>query len=187
MHDPESWTPGEKVELLRTRILTVHQQRFEYGADPSRSGDFVIIDCPDWVNIAAFTAESDPRLVMVEQYRYGTREVTLELPGGVIDAGETALTAGPRELLEETGYSGREPRPVGTVDANPAIMSNRSHAVLIEGCEKVREPQPDAHEALRVRLVGLAEVAGLVRNGKITHPIVLSALLRLAVDERIPL
>ena len=47
---------------------------------------FFLLDTPDWVNIVALTERDE--LIMVRQYRHGTREFSLEIPGGLIDAGE---------------------------------------------------------------------------------------------------
>ena len=40
----------------------------------------------DWVLILALTAQEE--VVMVRQYRHGTEQVCLELPGGLVDAGD---------------------------------------------------------------------------------------------------
>src|SRR5262245_58993096 len=58
--------------------------------------DFVIVDAPDWVNVTA--VRPDQRLVLVRQFRYGINEFSLEIPGGVIEAGEDPVAAGLREL-----------------------------------------------------------------------------------------
>jgi len=42
------------------------------------------------------------------------------------------ITAGLRELSEETGYEGEHARQLGYVHANPAIMSNTCYTVFVE-------------------------------------------------------
>ena len=64
--------------------------------------DFYVIESRDWVNVIPITA--DQQVVMVKQYRHGSRQVTLEIPGGLVDPGDTPEKAASRELLEETGY-----------------------------------------------------------------------------------
>ena len=63
------------------------------------------LDCPNWVNTFVITKEK--KLILVEQRRAGTFEMTLESPGGVIDPGEDPKRAALRELEEETGYTCR--------------------------------------------------------------------------------
>jgi len=42
--------------------------------------DFYILESTDWINIIPLTA--DHQVVMVRQYRHGSKEVPLEIPGG---------------------------------------------------------------------------------------------------------
>jgi 8-oxo-dGTP pyrophosphatase MutT (NUDIX family) len=137
--------------------------------------DFYIIDCVDWVNVLALTP--DDQLVMVEQYRHGSNTVELEIPGGIMDAGETSpVETGVRELREETGYEGEKARLLGKVFANPAIMSNTCHTVLIENCVLKHDVEFDSGEDLITRLVPVDEIPRLVAEGKIRHPLVVVAL-----------
>jgi 8-oxo-dGTP pyrophosphatase MutT (NUDIX family) len=173
---PTPWTPGPRRALAITRILTVHEQAFTCPDHPERSGDFVVIETRDWVNLIALTDEPRPRLILVEQFRFGTAQNTLEIPGGVVDPGEDPVSAGPRELLEETGYAGRTPRVLGTADANPAIMTNKATTLLVEGCNRIAEPAFDPHEQLVTRLVDPADVPGMVARGDISNAVVIAAL-----------
>src|ERR1700761_4271663 len=58
--------------------------------------------------IAAVTPERD--VVLVRQYKHGIATITLELPAGMIDPGETPESCATRELAEETGYAGDAPK-----------------------------------------------------------------------------
>lgn len=140
-----------------------------------RHHDFFIIETFNWVNVVAVT--HDDKLVMVEQYRHGTNTVELELPGGVMEAGETSpIEAGARELHEETGFRGQTARLLGEMLPNPAIMNNRSYTVLIEGCALHTETSFDQGEDLHTRLIPVGEIPQLVRAGQIRHTIIIAAL-----------
>ena len=39
------------------------------------------------------------KLYLFKQYRAGTNSITLELPGGMIDPGESVLSSAKRELI----------------------------------------------------------------------------------------
>ena len=130
-----------------------------------------VLEQPDWVNIIPLTPDNE--VVMVEQWRHGTRTVELETPGGLLDAGESPETGARRELLEETGYAPDEMKFLGSVHPNPAIQNNHQHYLLASGCLRVADLKLDHAEDIVVRLVPLADIPKLIRTGKITHGIVI--------------
>ena len=137
--------------------------------------EFFVIDSVNWVNVIALTP--DRRMVLVEQYRQGTDTVELEVPGGMIDPADGAPeVAGARELREETGYTGDQPRLIGQVFPNPAIMSNTCFTVLVENCRITAATHFDQTEDLITKLLPVDEVPGLVASGKIRHSLVIAAL-----------
>jgi len=169
--------PWEKVgskQLGDYRIFTVRSDE-KISPRTGQLHDFYIIDCVGWVNVIAMTPNRE--LVMVEQYRHGSNTVELEIPGGIMDAGESSpVETGIRELREETGYEGEKGRLLGNVFANPAIMSNTCHTVLVENCVLEHAVEFDSGEDLITRLVPIADLPGLVAAGKIRHPLVVVAL-----------
>lgn len=58
--------------------------------------------------VAVLPILDDGRIVMVRQYRYAVGKVLIEVPAGKLDAHESVLDCGRRELLEETGYTATE-------------------------------------------------------------------------------
>ncbi len=137
--------------------------------------DFFVLESVNWVNVIAVT--SDQQLVFVEQYRQGSNTVELEIPGGMMDAGETdPVATAVRELREETGYAGGNARLLGKVWSNPAILNNRTFTVVIENCELKHGVEFDSGEDLTTRLVPVAEIPQLVAEEKIGHPLVIVAL-----------
>lgn len=158
------------------RIFTIHEDK-KISPLTGNEHDFVIIDSVGWVNVIAVTP--DDQLVMVEQFRHGTNTVELEIPGGMMDAGETdPVLTGVRELREETGYEGQNARLLGKVWANPAIMSNICYTVIVENCHAKHDLKFDQCEDLITRLIPVTEVSQLVAEEKIQHPLVVAALYR---------
>ena len=164
------------------RIFTVRTDE-KLSPRTGAKHDFFIIDCVDWVIVLAITPQQE--LVMVEQYRHGTNTVELEIPGGIMDRTDASpLHTGVRELREETGFEGENARVLGDVFANPAIMSNTCHTVLIEHCALKHPVEWDSGEDMLTRLVPLAEVPALVATGRIKHPLVIVALYYLDLLRR---
>ena len=135
-----------------------------------------VLEVPDWVNVVPVTR--DGRIVLVEQYRFGTRAVTLELPAGIVEPGEDVCAAGLRELEEETGYRAATGRLLGFVEPNPALQNNRSAVVLAEDCVPEGRAALDEGEDVRVRVVEPAQVRKLIARGVIRHAIAIAAWYR---------
>lgn len=171
---PARWKILGQRPLVQTRIFDVTSVRYHH---PTRAveREFVVINAPDWVNVIAVTP--DGHLVLVRQFRYGTDDFSLEIPGGVIDAGEDPVAAGVRELREETGFAGVSAKLIGSVRPNPAMQSNRCHFVLVEQAERRHELEWDSDEEIQVSTLPVDDVLALARSGGIDHALVLDALL----------
>jgi ADP-ribose pyrophosphatase len=169
---PDSWPRISSDAIADCRIFKVREDLCERETDGKQS-TFFVIECPDWVNVIALTPEKE--VVLVEQYRYGTEEILLEIPGGVIDNEEHPAVAAKRELLEETGYSAGKWVFLGKSLPNPAMQNNTVHHYLALDCEKTAETDFDEHESLVTKLVPLSDIAGLVHTGKISPSQVVAA------------
>jgi len=156
------------------RIFTMRTDR-KVSPRTGEAHDFYVIDSVNWVVVLAVTPERE--LVMIEQYRHGSDTVELAIPGGMMDAEDKSPeVAGVRELREETGYEGENPRIIGRIFPNPAMMSNTCFTVLVENCRLKHPVELDHAEDLATRLVPIAELPALVKAGKIQHSLVVVAL-----------
>src|SRR5947208_4676641 len=161
-----SWDIVERSEAEDFGIFSAERQI----AISPRNGqrfDRVVLHSRDWVNVIALTNEDE--IVLIEQYRHGIEQVTLEIPGGIIDEGESPLVAGVRELREETGYAADTSVLLGTVTPNPAFLDNVCHTILVTGARLVSDLAQDDGEDIAVRLVPRSEIPNLVRVGPIAH------------------
>ena len=158
---------------------------FRVRRDHSRSPrdgsehDFFCIEAPDWINVIPLTVRKE--VVMIEQYRQGTNEITLEIPGGMVDAGEEPHQTAARELYEETGYRPREIVLLGRARPNPAIQNNWIYFYLALDCQFETAPVFDSTEETRVRLMPLERVPELIGNGAIDHALVVAGFYWLSL------
>jgi 8-oxo-dGTP pyrophosphatase MutT (NUDIX family) len=136
--------------------------------------DIFVFACPDWCNVIAETENGE--LVFIWQYRHGTDELSLEIPGGVIDPGEEPIEAARRELLEETGYQAESFSLLSVVEPNPALQGNRCHTYLARAAKPTGTTAFDDLEDLETLLVPKEDVPALIDDGIITHALVVVAL-----------
>jgi ADP-ribose pyrophosphatase len=168
------WKTVESKPAGDFRIFTVRMDR-KVSPRTGQEHDFYVIDCANWVNVVATTP--DNQLVMIEQYRHGSNSVELEIPGGMIDAADASpADAGARELREETGYEGEEPRIIGSILPNPAFMSNTCYTLFVKNCRLKHPLEWDHAEDIVTRLVPLADIPRMLAAGEIRHSLVAVAL-----------
>jgi 8-oxo-dGTP pyrophosphatase MutT (NUDIX family) len=168
----ERWSQIEEELVADMRIF----QLVRLSARSPRTGqlrDLARVHAGDWVNVIPVT--DDGQVVLVRQYRHGVDEITLEIPGGLIDAGETPLEAARRETQEETGFSGGNLISLGVVQPNPAFIDNRCHSFLLEGCRRTHDLALDDGEDIEVVSYPLARISTLIAEGAIRHALVICA------------
>ena len=170
---PKPWKTVETEHLQDCAVFRVSRRLARHP----RTGEdhaFFRIDAADWVNVVPVTA--DGHVVLIRQYRHGSGEITLEIPGGIVDPGESPAEAAARELVEETGYSAPAVTPIGRTNPNPALFGNRVHSFVARDARPVGPIRNEGTEETAVELVPLSELHGRLREGAIDHALVLAAL-----------
>jgi ADP-ribose pyrophosphatase len=149
---------GEEVVYERFRRIVSRRFQLPDG----RTADFEVLYGPDTVAVLALT--KDDEVILVREFRPGPEEVVLELPGGLVDEGQTPAEAAHRELLEETGYEGAV--VAAGMMFHDAYSTNTKHAFVATGCGRVQAPAEG--ELTEPVLMPLARFRDHLRAGRLT-------------------
>ena len=174
---PKIWKCTKESTVADCKVFKVVKKHFEHP--DGKSGDFYINMSSDWVQVAALVggnSQSEPEVVLVNQFRFGVEKTSWEFPGGVAEKGESPIETAKRELLEETGYAGTRAKLLASYSPNPAIQNNRAHFVVIENCLKKSPVNWDANEEIEIKTVPVSKLDFLVSSGKIYHSIAINSI-----------
>ena len=176
MSEIRPWKRKASRKLVDCRVFTVS----ESTSISPRTGDdhtFFYLDTADWVNIVPITV--DDEVVFVRQFRHGSEEISLEIPGGMVDPGEDPQVAAVRECLEESGYQAGSVESFGVLNPNPALFCNKLHTYVARQVEAIGEIANTSTEHTEVELVPMKDLPGLLQSGAIDHALVAATLWRL--------
>lgn len=177
------WSIVRENKEYSTSVFELFKRRMRrQSGDDHSEGDFHVLSAPAWVNVIPITPKNE--IVLVEQFRYGIEQPTLEIPGGIVDSGESPLESAGRELLEETGFGSDQWSSLGKVSSNPAILDNYTHIYLAENCRRIQPQNLDEHEHIKVHIIPFDDFLQQIRNGVVHHAIVLAAVSRYLLNQQ---
>jgi 8-oxo-dGTP pyrophosphatase MutT (NUDIX family) len=175
----KNWSRENSSPLVKSTLFSIRKDGMLNRATQA-SFDVTIMESLDSVNVIAIT--TDQKIVFAEQYRFGIAETTIELPGGMLDDKEDPLTAGVRELAEETGYTGKEATYLGKTAAHPVFMNAYIHHILVLDAEQTTSTEFDDGELINVQLIDVSKIGDLLRSGYFNHPHTIAAISRLDLN-----
>ena len=137
------------------------------------------------VGIVAITDAG--KVVLVEQYRPPVSRPVVELPAGLAGdilgaEDEALLEAAKRELLEETGYAAANWTELGSGYTSPGLTDESIVLFLAQGLTKQGAGGGDGSEQITLYEIALDDVAGWLRDNKLSLDLKLLAGLHAAQD-----
>jgi ADP-ribose pyrophosphatase len=136
---------GERKSVFTTPWFQIFAEQASDGGQPH-----YLIEGKDFVVVAAVARQN--RILLVRQYRPPVAAVTLELPAGHIEPGETPEEAARRELLEETGHEAATLELLANLSPSVARFTNRMYCFFAEDARPVIGAKPQGEAGLSLVL-----------------------------------
>ena len=115
---------------------------------------------------AVFAVTSEQQIMVMRCYRHAVGEVTLTMPGGMLEEGEDPLTGVQRELLEETGFVADQWQTLGALWGNSTRGCGIYHLFYASGAYQIQEPDSGDLEDLELLLLTRAQVEKPLIRGR---------------------
>jgi ADP-ribose pyrophosphatase len=123
--------------------------------------------------VAVVAVNAEGQAVLIRQYRHPVAQVLWELPAGLLDGHEDAVTGAARELAEEAGYVAARWEPLASTYTSPGYSDERIEIFLARDLSPVGPEfsfRRVAEEAeLTTHLVPLDEAAAMVDRREIVN------------------
>lgn len=162
--------------VYKNNFLTFEE--LEVQLPDGNIGSRSVIRHPGAAAVVAITEEN--KILFVEQYRKTIDKITLEIPAGKIDKGESPEKTVIRELEEETGYIAKEVELLGNIMTAQGFSDEIIYLYKATNLKKGKK-QGDADEFINLKEFTFDEVKTMIKNGEINDSKTLSALLYMMI------
>ncbi len=185
-HDPahlKPWLTRRRQTVFQNRWLQVDIDTVELPN--GQSYDYTVLRERKH-GAAVIALDEQGRLLLQREYRHPVSRVIWQVPGGLIDEGESPLEAARRELLEETGHQARHWRHLGVIWDNPALEEMEIHIFLATGLLAVNQGDHDEAEWIAWSWQPWSWLKQAIREGEIKERVILAAIGLLWSDDLLP-
>ena len=166
------WARKSSKQIADCRVLTVHES-ISISPESDDEHNFYFMETADWINVVPVTAANE--LVCISQFRHGSEEITLEIPGGIVDPGEAPAAAAARECLEETGYEVQEIELLGVMNPDVGRLGNKLWCFFSPNVKQIYHKPQEVDIALVC--CNTSELSKLILDGKFNHALNLAVVL----------
>lgn len=160
----KKWKLLKSKKILGNKYITVQENSYK-RVDGVVIDKFYKVLRDDFVAIIAI--DKNNIIIMEQQYRVGADKVLLELPAGFIKKGEKPEKTAIRELQEETGYIGKNPKYLGNYYVSAGFMNMKSHIVKLDVVGRKKIQNLDKNEEIEIVKIPLKKAFKLLCENKI--------------------
>lgn len=143
----------------------IHVRKDEARMPDGKIAPREVVEHPGGVGIAL--ESPDGKFYFVKQWRYAQEMVMLEYPAGKKEKGEDPFTTAKREIVEETGYEGKDFVYLGKVVPTPAY-DNEVIDLYYARQGEYKGVHLDEDEYLNLYQYTLDEMTDMIFDGTVT-------------------
>lgn len=163
---PQNWSLLSKEDISPSKWFPLerHTVRLPNGTIVD---DYYISTIGEVALILAVTPQKE--IVLVEQYKHGIGQITIELPGGMRQQGQSLLQTAANELNEETGINIALDQllPLGQLANNPTKTNQVTHGFICFNAAVNSTQKLDLTEDINVLKYPPQKVLDMIRSGEI--------------------
>lgn len=162
------WKRVEPTIVAKVGFRTVVTKHFEMP--DGQIVDWSVMNEDGWAAACAVALTADNKVIVARQFRPGPEKIFDELPGGIMDPGETPEGCAVREFAEETGYKPGAVEYLGSSYYDAYVNGDR-HYFLLTGCTPTATgPMEDPDAPIEIRLISIDELLANAKQGLMTDP-----------------
>lgn len=155
----------EGTDVTKAGFRTITHKKFRMNNGRVMSAD--IGGTPESSAAAVVALTKDNQVIIARQFRCGPEKIMDEMPGGIVDAGESAEQAVLRELREEVGYDSDDVEFVGSAYVN-GWDNTIHHYFIAYNCTKIESSNPEDDEEIEVDLITIDKFIENAKQSRMT-------------------